>query len=40
MLFAAGWGYGHYSRMNPWKTGLAMLAAGGVLGVTAILLEK
>ena len=41
MLFAAGWGYGHYSRMNPWKTGLAMLAAGGVLGVAAaILLEK
>jgi VIT1/CCC1 family predicted Fe2+/Mn2+ transporter len=41
MLFAAGWGYGHYSRMNPWKTGLAMLAAGGVLGVTAaLLLEK
>jgi hypothetical protein len=32
--------YGHYSRMNPWKTGLAMLAAGGVLGVTAILLER
>lgn len=40
MLFAAGWGYGHYSRMNPWKTGVAMLVAGGVLGVTAILLEK
>jgi VIT1/CCC1 family predicted Fe2+/Mn2+ transporter len=39
MLFAAGWGYGHYSRMNPWKTGLVMLAAGGILGVIAILLE-
>jgi hypothetical protein len=39
MLFAVGWGYGHYSRMNPWKTGLAMLAAGGILGAIAILLE-
>jgi hypothetical protein len=39
MLFAAGYGYGHYSRMNPWKTGLALLAAGAILGVTAILLE-
>jgi VIT1/CCC1 family predicted Fe2+/Mn2+ transporter len=39
MLFAVGWGYGHYSRMNPWKTGLVMLAAGGILGVIAILLE-
>jgi hypothetical protein len=25
--------------MNPWKTGLALLAAGAVLGVTAIVLE-
>ena len=40
MLFAAGWGYGHYSRMNPWKTGLAMLAVGGILGAIAVLLEK
>ncbi len=40
MLFAAGWSYGHYSRMNPWKTGLAMLAAGGILGLTAIFVES
>jgi VIT1/CCC1 family predicted Fe2+/Mn2+ transporter len=39
MLFAAGWSYGRYSRMHPWKTGLALLAAGAILGVTAILLE-
>lgn len=40
MLFATGWGYGHYSRMNPWKTGLVMMAAGGVLGLIALFLEK
>jgi hypothetical protein len=40
MLFAAGWGYGHYSRMSPWKTGLVMMAAGGVLGLIALFLEK
>ncbi len=40
MLFAAGWGYGHYSRMTPWKTGLTMMAAGGVLGLIALFLEK
>jgi hypothetical protein len=39
-LFAAGWGYGHYSRMSPWKTGLVMMAAGGVLGLIALFLEK
>ncbi len=40
MLFGAGWSCGHHSRMNPSKTGLAMLAAGGTLGLTAILPEK
>jgi VIT1/CCC1 family predicted Fe2+/Mn2+ transporter len=40
MLFAAGWGYGHYSRMNPWMTGLAILAAGGVIGVAAMILKS
>jgi hypothetical protein len=39
MLLAAGYGYCHYGRINLWKTGLALLSAGAVLGVTAILLE-
>ena len=40
MLFAVGWGYGRYSRMNPWQTGLLLFGAGLLMVTIAISLGK
>jgi VIT1/CCC1 family predicted Fe2+/Mn2+ transporter len=38
MLFLCGYGFGHYSGLPPWPTGLSMVVVGGVLVGIAVML--
>jgi VIT1/CCC1 family predicted Fe2+/Mn2+ transporter len=38
MLFLCGYAFGHYAGLRPWRTGLAMVAIGGVLVAITIAL--